>query len=62
MKVRCRSSQPLLLFISAPEPQGGGPYSVQPGEVFEVPDGTPLPPGIEPVPAPAPKAQGKGES
>ncbi len=47
MKVRCASAQALLMFVSLPEAQGGGVYRVDPGEEFEVPDGTQLPPGIE---------------
>lgn len=52
MKVQSTADRPLLLFISAPEDGGGGAYRVDPGEIFDVPDGTALPAGVVPVGAP----------
>ncbi len=60
MKVQSTAQRPLLMFVSAPEDGGGGAYRVDPGEVFEVPDGTRLPPNI--VQAGAAKSEAKDRS
>jgi hypothetical protein len=47
VRVRVTAKEPMLLFASAGQLQGV--YRCEPGEEFEVPDGTELLPGIERV-------------